>query len=203
MTAVPMDATALGRPADATTRDIGWWGMALLCATEGTLFACLIASYFYLASGSSSWPPPGIEPPHLFLPIVMMVVLLSSSAVLAWGERGIRAGNAPRLRLGIVVSMLLGLGFLAMQLVEYREKLGHFVPQTHAYGSLFYTITGFHGAHVTLGLLMLAFTALRAFRGHFSPLRHQGVSNVALYWHFVDGVWVVIVATLYVSPHLY
>jgi len=203
MNALPLDVPAVVQGSDVPTRDIGWWGMALACATEGSLFAYLIASYFYLASGSTSWPPAGIERPMLALPLLMMLILLASSVALAWGERGIRGGNRRRLGIGLGASILLGLAFLAVQGFEYHEKLRHFAPKTHAYGSLFYTITGFHGAHVTVGLLILGFTALRAARGHFTSGRYQGVSIAALYWHFVDGVWIAIVATLYVSPHLY
>jgi heme/copper-type cytochrome/quinol oxidase subunit 3 len=203
VTAVPVSEIALTDRPDARTRDIGWWGMALLCATEGSLFAYLIASYLYLGTSNRGWPPAGIELPALSLPLVMMVVLLASSLVLRWGEQGIRAGDVRRLRVGIGGSLVLGLVFLALQVVEYQDKLRHFGPTTHAYASLFYTITGFHGAHVTLGLLMLAFTGVRASLGHFTARGYQGVSNVALYWHFVDGVWVAIVAVLYVSPYLY
>jgi len=177
--------------------------MALLCATEGSIFAYLIAAYFYLGSSNPSWPPAGIELPTLPMPIAMMIVLLASSAVLAWGERGIRAGNTRQLGLGLTGSILLGLVFLAMQTIEYAGKLHHLTPQMHAYASLFYSITGFHGAHVTAGLLMLGFTGLRTGCGHFTARRYQGVSIASLYWHFVDGVWVVIVATLYISPHLF
>lgn len=202
MTAVPLDSGVVTRRPGVPGRDVGWWGMALLCATEGALFAYLIASYFYLGSTAPAWPPAGTEPPKLGMPIIMMLILLSSSAVLSWGERGIRAGDHRRLGVGLGVTIVLGLVFLALQAVEYHEKLLHFSPRTGAYPSLFYTITGFHGVHVTVGLLMLAFTAVRASRGHFTSGRYQGVSIPALYWHFVDGVWVVIVATLYVSTHL-
>ncbi len=199
MTTYPMPRQAL---ADRAGRDVGWWGMALLCATEASLFACLLTAYLYLGSGSPRWPPAGFELPKLGVPLLMMVVLLASSGMLAWGERGIRTGSRARLETGLAGSILLGVVFLGLQTLEYHQKLLQFGPRTHAYASLFYTITGFHGAHVTVGLLMLGFTAVRAFRGHFSAVHYQGVSTAALYWHFVDGVWVAIVAVLYISPHL-
>jgi heme/copper-type cytochrome/quinol oxidase subunit 3 len=74
---------------------------------------------------------------------------------------------------------------------------------THdAYGSLFYTITGFHGAHVMVGLLMLVVVLIRSMRGHFSRARHEAITNVALYWHFVDLVWLAVFTTLYLTPHM-
>ncbi|HEU4697817.1 MAG TPA: cytochrome c oxidase subunit 3 [Gemmatimonadales bacterium] len=205
MTAVPLDALPRAPDARRATRDVGWWGMALLCATEASLFASLIGSYFYLAlvPANAHWPPAGIADPALGLPLLMTALLLASSGAFWWGERGIARGDARRLRLGLALAALLGIGFLLLQLHEYGDKLRHFGPTTHAYGALFYTITGFHGAHVAFGVLMLLYTGLRALRGHFTAARHQGVTTVGLYWHFVDGVWLVIVTSLYVSPHFY
>lgn len=104
------------------------------------------------------------------------------------------------LRIGLLVTLVLGVVFLRIQLHEYQRN--HFTPQTDAYGSLFYTITGFHGAHVAVGLLMIAVIQIRAWLGHFGVRRHEAVSNVALYWHFVDIVWLAVFTSLYLSPRL-
>jgi heme/copper-type cytochrome/quinol oxidase subunit 3 len=85
-------------------------------------------------------------------------------------------------------------------MVEYREKLKHMLPQTHAYAATFYTITGFHGMHVALGVLFLGYTLLRALRGQFTAIEHTGVTVTSLYWHTVDGIWLAILASLYLSP---
>lgn len=191
-------------PAPAkSAREVAWWGMALLCASEAALFAYLIFSYFYLGLRETAWPPAEIEKPKLFLPLMMTLVLLSSSVTLWWGERGIKQGKQGRLRTGLVLSILIGIGFLFLQWREYHEKLRHFTPKTHAYTSLFFTITSLHGAHVAFGILIMCFTMARAMRGHFDGERHTGVSVTSLYWHFVDAVWLFIVAAIYVSPHLY
>jgi heme/copper-type cytochrome/quinol oxidase subunit 3 len=84
--------------------------------------------------------------------------------------------------------------------VEYSRE--HLSATHDAYGSLFYTITGFHGAHVFVGLIMLTVALVRAFRNDFSAQRHEAVSNVAIYWHFVDVVWLAVFTSLYVTPHL-
>ena len=204
MTAIaePVRPRSMTRP-ERPTRSVAWWGMALLCATEGTLFACLIASYFYLAVGSRQWPPPGIEAPKLLLPGLMTGCLVLSSAVLYWAERGIRQGQRGRLTAGLAGSIMLGVAFLVLQAREYADKLKHFRPQEHAYASLFYTITGFHGAHVAAGVLLLGYTLLRAARGHFTARDHVGMSVTSLYWHFVDVVWLVILTSLYLSPRWY
>src|SRR5689334_20263062 len=192
-TLLPVEVTGAHAP--------GWWAMVLMVATEATLFACLLSSYFYLRSSAPSWPLGDIERPELKLPIIMTVVLLTSSAPMVWAEAGIRAGKQGQLRLGLLLSFLLGAAFLGMQVYEYAHKL--FSLQTNAYGSLFYTITGFHGLHVIVGLLMNLFIQLRAWLGHFTPRRRLAVANVALYWHFVDAVWIFVFFSIYVSPYFF
>jgi heme/copper-type cytochrome/quinol oxidase subunit 3 len=179
-------------------RSVGWWGMVGVVTTEACFFAYLLFSYFYLASLSTNpWPA---NVPALGLPIINTGILLLSSVLALWGTRGAERGNAGRLRFGIGGALVLGILFLVLQAVEYsREKLSF----THdAYGSLFYTITGFHGAHVFVGLIMLAFVLVRALRGHFATGRYEAVTNATLYWHFVDAVWLAVFTTIYITPHL-
>jgi heme/copper-type cytochrome/quinol oxidase subunit 3 len=119
---------------------------------------------------------------------------------MVWAEQGIRHDRPTRLRVGLALAIALGVIFLALQGVEYgREKLS---PTHDAYGSLFYTITGFHGAHVFAGLVMLSVVLVRALRGHFAIGRHEAVSNVAIYWHFVDVVWLAVFTSLSITPRL-
>lgn len=181
-------------------QEIGWWAMAIVCATEAAFFAYLLMSYFYLALRSPSWPPPGIEEPRLARPSLMTVVLLASSVVLWWGERGIERGGQRRLRTGLAGAALLGAAFITLQVLEYRRELRVMTPGVHAYASIFYTTTAFHGAHVTFGLLLLLFTLTRAMLGHFEARSHLGVTVTSLYWHFVDVVWLFIFTFLYLSP---
>ena len=181
-----------------TARAPGFWGMMLLIATEASLFAYLLFSYFYLGSmATGPWPPDG--PPSLKLVVPNTVILLVSSGTMYWAERGIKRGDPARLRIGLVVTLLLGIVFLVIQGIEYSKK--HFTPMSHAYGSLFFTITGFHGAHVAVGLLMIAVITARAFLGHFREGRHEAVTNVSWYWHFVDAVWLCVFTSLYLSPY--
>ena len=188
-------------PAPARPRqEVGWWAMALVCATEAAFFAYLLMSYFYLALRSPSWPPPGIAAPRLRLPSIMTALLVSSSVVLYWGEKGIEQGHQRRLRIGVGVAFLLGAGFVTLQAMEYRRELRVMLPGAHAYASIFYTTTGFHGAHVTFGLLLLLYTLTRALLGHFDARSHLGVKVASLYWHFVDVVWLFIFTLLYLSP---
>jgi len=117
-----------------------------------------------------------------------------------WAEAGIRSGERVRLARGLLITLILGAIFLSVQVVEYRGL--PFSPGTDAHGSLFYVITGFHSAHVAVGLIMIAVVLLRTWLGHFSLGRHLGVTVTSWYWHFVDIVWLAVFTTLYLSPRL-
>jgi cytochrome c oxidase subunit I+III len=180
-------------------RNPGWWAMVLIIATEAMLFAYLLFAYFYLWSmANTPWPPGG--PPELKLVVPNTIVLLVSSGTMWWAESGIRQGSQLRLRIGMLLTLLLGIAFLIVQAIEYSKK--DFALQTNAYSSLFFTITGFHGAHVFVGLLFNVVVQLRAWLRHFTAERHLAVTNAALYWHFVDVVWLVVFTSLYLVPHV-
>jgi cytochrome c oxidase subunit 3 len=176
-----------------------WWGMAFLILTEGSLFAYLFFSYFYLASQSTGpWPPSG--PPDLKNASINTLLLLSSSAAAWWGERGIDSGNARRLSIGLVVTIVLGIVFMTIQAHEWANR--PFAFSSNSYSSLYFVITGFHGAHVIVGLLMLAALLGWNLMGRFKRGWHLQVSVGIVYWHFVDLVWLAVYAVLYLSPRL-
>lgn len=194
MTAAAFPAAHRDAPA---THPPGWWAMVWTIATEATLFAFLLFSFFYLGSQSRSpWPPNG--PLGLRLSLPDTIILILSSVAYAWGERGIRQGNQARLRAGLLIAFVLGVIFLIIQRVEWANQ--PFGPRNGAFGSLFYTITGFHGAHVIVGLLMNLLVQLWAGLGRFDRDAHLAVTNAGLYWHFVDIVWLFVFASLYLSP---
>jgi heme/copper-type cytochrome/quinol oxidase subunit 3 len=177
--------------------------MASLCVTEAALFAYLVASYFYLGVANPAWPPTGIDRPALPLPLVMTVLLLSSSVTLYMGERMLDRGRRGAYRAWAALTLLLGASFLAALASEFHTKLEQASPQTHAYASLFYTITGFHGMHVVVGLTLIAWAMIQERTDRIDLTRPMIVKNVSLYWHFVDGVWLVVLTTLYLSPRIY
>lgn len=181
-------------------KPFAWWGMLLFMLTEAALFAYLIASYFYLRNALPVWPPEGIPMPELRLAAVNTGILLASSVPMHWALTGIRAGKRRRLQVGLLAGFLLGVTFLGIQAFEYGHQT--FTPSTHAYGSAFFTITGFHGLHVLVGLGMNLYAQARAARGHFDAEDHTGLENCVLYWHFVDLVWIAVFSSLYLSPHL-
>ncbi len=195
--------TSVAHRAPPLTREPAWWGMLLLIATEAALFALLLASYFYTKFQTEGpWPPDGIADPKLAKPIVMTVLLMVSSIPAYLAERNARRGNQRGLVLALAATLVLGGAFLAMQVWEYTEKVDLFTPRTNAYGSLFYTVTGLHGCHVIVGLLILAWTQFFAWRGAYASENHVAVQVSALYWHFVHAVWLFVFVSLYLSPRL-
>ncbi|MES2357468.1 MAG: cytochrome c oxidase subunit I [Gemmatimonadota bacterium] len=181
---------------------VAWWGMACVIATEAAFFAYLLASYAYL-SASSINPWPGASP-DLRLALPNTIILIVSSIVLQYGRRQGENGRPSRLRGAMLLTVLLGIVFLVIQAAEFHSKLATVRPTTDAYGSLFYTITGFHGAHVLAGLVMLVTVLVRGSRraAHGGNSGWLAIANVTMYWHFVDVVWICVFASLYVLPHV-
>jgi len=174
-------------------------GILLFILSEVMLFASFFAAYFFLrvVVGPDTWPPQGIELPVLIAGI-NTVVLISSSFTVHYALEAIRKGNHDGLKLGLVMTWLLGATFLFIQINEYIH-IG-FTPRDGAFGSIFFSLTGLHGAHVFVGLLLLTFATIRAFRGHFGPAQkdHLGVEVPGIYWHFVDIMWIVVFMTVYI-----
>jgi heme/copper-type cytochrome/quinol oxidase subunit 3 len=179
---------------------LGWWGMVVLIATEGTIFLALLGSYFFLRAGSATWPQDGIRPPDLFRISIFTVVLLASSLPLFWGESSIERGHVGRLRIALLVSFLMGLAFLVNQVIEFHQL--EFNIHENAYASIFILTTGLHGLHVLAGLLISLVVQLKARLGRFSADRHLTVSVFSLYWHFVDVVWIFVFSSVYLSAHI-
>jgi heme/copper-type cytochrome/quinol oxidase subunit 3 len=185
-------------------RSPAFWGMVLLIFTEATFFFILFISYVYLRFQSGeTWPPPPLEKPKLFLVWFMTPILVLSSVPAHVADMGARTGNIRRLRWGLVLTIAQAGAFIGLTVVEWMEKIHteHLVHSTNAYGSIFFTIVGFHGVHVAVGVMLLLWLLVYAFRGRWTADNHLPVQNVILYWHFVDVVWLFILTILYLSPH--
>jgi heme/copper-type cytochrome/quinol oxidase subunit 3 len=184
-------------------RRTAWWGLALFVVTEAAFFASFLAAYFYVNfKTGGDWPPEGIEVPKLARPSVMTGLLVSSSLTTFLADRAIEKGRRLKTWVYLACTVLLAVGFLGLQYTEYAEKLKEFTPSTNAYGSFFYTITGFHGLHVVIGVLMLSVLVVATLRGQITGSHHIRVRIVGIYWHFVDVVWLAVFSSLYLSPHL-
>jgi heme/copper-type cytochrome/quinol oxidase subunit 3 len=181
-------------------RSTAWWGMVVLIMTEAAIFASLLSAYFYLRAASPTWPQGQIEPPELARAGLFSIALLGSSIPVALAERALRRDRMRVVRSMLGLSFVLGAVFLANQLLEYRD-LG-FGLRDNAYASLFYVITGLHGLHVAIGLVISIVVQLKAWMNKVDSERHLTVSVFGLYWHFVDAVWIFVFSSLYLSAHV-
>jgi cytochrome c oxidase subunit 3 len=171
-------------------------GMLLFIASEVMLFGSFFTAYFFVrVSGEGEWPLPPFELPK-FVAGVNTAILVTSSFTIHWALQSIKRGNRAGLQAGLVLTLGLGVTFLLTQIREY-SRVG-FNPADGAFGTIFYGLTGLHGAHVFVGLTLLTFATIRAFRGHFSPQHHAGVEIPGIYWHFVDVMWIVVYTTVYI-----
>lgn len=187
--------------AEPRSRPVAWWGMALLIATEASLFASLIAAYFYLRWNSDGgWPPSGVDP-KILRPAFYTGALVLSSGTLVLAQVGIRRGRTALLNLGLGLTFALGLTFIGLQVWDLVEKTKEFTPQTDTYSSLVYTLTGAHGAHAVVGVLILGWIGFRALRGAYTADGHVGVSVAALYWHFVVILAVIVFVVVVLTPY--
>ncbi|HEX7682998.1 MAG TPA: cytochrome c oxidase subunit 3 [Trinickia sp.] len=191
----PANALPVGSAGD---RASGLLGCTMLIATEAALFGYLIFSYLYLAVQQTvHWPPEGL--PKLGVSSVNTAILVSSSGFVWLCEHFVKRRRKRWAVASMAFAVVLGIAFVGIQLHEWR---GHpYGPTSHLYGSLYFTITGFHMAHVLVGLIVLAVLGLWTALGYFDERRHAALTIGSLYWHFVDVVWLFIFTTLYLTPY--
>jgi cytochrome c oxidase subunit 3 len=180
-------------------------GMILFITSEVMFFAGLFAAYFSIRAANSVWPPfkPGTEEQfHIeILPLVgpATVLLIISSLTCQLGVWAIRKDDRTGFIRNIGVTLLLGIVFLGMQAADYALLYEEGLTLgAGTYGTTYYTLTGFHGAHVFAGVVMLAVVLYRGLAGQFSSRHHDAGEATSLYWHFVDVVWIALFATLYI-----
>ncbi len=183
------------------TRASGWWAMIFTIFTEASLFAYLLFSYYYLAvqpHAPGTFPQGG--PPALGVASLNTLILLTSSMAVGWAQFSIEHNKKWRLAAGLGIGALLGVIFLGIQSVEWAGR--PFALSSTPYSSLYFVITGFHMAHVVVGVLMLLALSFWSARGYFNSRRFAHIHIGALYWHFVDAVWLVVYFTFYITPLL-
>ena len=201
-------AMVLEEHGEAGGRSVNWWGMIFFITSEALIFANLIAAYLYLEIRQGFWLLPNGEPLIVFSgpSLVPSVILLVNTAIL-WSSsfaarlfgRALAVGDQRQLKIWLLVTAIMGAIFVTLQFgVEYPHLLSlGLTPQASIFGSAFFTLTGFHGLHVTIGVLFLLICWLRALRGDFAGKRVFAVEAVEMYWHFVDGVWVAVFGVVY------
>ncbi len=173
-------------------------GMWVFLGSEVMFFTALIGSYIILRfAHPEAWQAPGEV---LAIPItaVNTFLLICSSVTMVKAFAAAQDGNQKALPLWLLATVIIGASFVGVQIYEYRELIHHgFVPSEGLYGSTFYLMTGFHGFHVTVGVLCMIFVTGKAFLGKYTVADHRGVEVIGLYWHFVDLVWIILFTIVY------
>jgi cytochrome c oxidase subunit 3/cytochrome o ubiquinol oxidase subunit 3 len=181
------------------TLSAGQWGMVAFLVSEAALFSTLIATYFAFLGKDTVGPTPAVA---LSLPLVLFTTacLLSSSVTVHLAARALEGGRAAAFRRWWAVTIGLGAAFLLGTAYEWYELITEhgLTISRNLFGSSYYTLVGFHGLHVTAGLVILLLVLGLSLRGQLTAASHQGVGLVSWYWHFVDGVWVVVFTVVYV-----
>jgi cytochrome c oxidase subunit 3 len=195
------------------------YGMVLFIASEVMFFAGWFWAFFEMAiwhdvratlfdtvthpqlAEWKDWPPPGVtqfDPFHL--PLMNTLILLLSGTTVTWAHHALQQGDRKSATTGLLLTVLLGAGFTALQIYEYTHAEFSFAGSL--YGATFFMATGFHGAHVFIGTVFLAVCLLRILAGQMSQEKHLGFEFAAWYWHFVDVVWLFLFAFVYVVPYM-
>ncbi|MGY6628984.1 MAG: cytochrome c oxidase subunit 3 [Oceanicaulis sp.] len=194
------------------------YGMILFIVSEVMFFAAWFWVFFEMAlfhdvragagwdgapigadfAGWETWPPPGVETFDPFhLPLINTLILLLSGTTVTWAHHALQHGDRKGAKLGLALTVGLGLLFTCVQVYEYTHA--YFDFSGNLYGATFFMATGFHGAHVIIGTIFLAVCLARLMMGHFTPQKHFGFEAAAWYWHFVDVVWLFLFVFIYVA----
>jgi cytochrome c oxidase subunit 3 len=182
-------------------------GMILFITSEVMFFAGLFAAYFSVRANATSWPPINPETGEAFhlsiLPLVgpATVMLILSSFTCQFAIWAIRRGDRTAFLRNIGVTFVIGVVFLIMQVIDYALLASEGITlSAGTFGTTYFTLTGFHGAHVFAGVIMLGVVLYRGMAGQFSAKHHDAVEATSLYWHFVDVVWILLFSLLYLLP---
>jgi cytochrome c oxidase subunit 3 len=178
--------------------DFRMFGLVLFLIAESMIFFGLFSAYLIYYATSPEWPIGDIEL-ELLLPGINSVILISSSFVMHKGQTAIKNNDNKGLQLWFTITAVMGAIFLGGQLYEYAHT--GFGLTDNLFASCFYVLTGFHGLHVTAGLMFILAVLWRSKKeGHYSASKHFGVEAAELYWHFVDVVWVILFGLVYLLP---
>jgi heme/copper-type cytochrome/quinol oxidase subunit 3 len=169
--------------------------MLMLIASETTLLACLIATYWYLRIRAPHWPPPGIPEPRVVVPMVLAGVLLLPRGPMQLASRAVREGRLAATRRLLVLALVVQTGYLAYEINDFGDQLRAFGIARNAYSSIYYTLLGADHAHVAVGLLLDAWL-LAKLAGGLTRYRLNAVVAITWYWHFVNVLTVVVIGTL-------
>ena len=199
--AVPRTTAAEG--AEAVVRAVArrrglpaaWWGMVILIASEGTLFGCLIGTYYYLRFNSPTWPPDGIPQPRVIVPLILVGCLVATSAPMQLASRAGRAGRLGAARAFLVLALIVQTGYFAYEWHDFGDQLRSFDIGRDAYSSIYYTLLGADHAHVFVGLLFDVWLLWKLARG-LTTYRVNALQAITWYWHAVNLITLAVIGTL-------
>lgn len=183
-------------------RGLYWWGMMFFLASEALVFANFIAAYLYLEIQNLPRMG-GWRLDNVLTPLFFTIILISSSGTVHLAGMAIRKGNMRAYSIWLALTIVLGVTFLGGQATEYTNLITgpeHFSLSSSIFGSNFFTLTGFHGFHVTIGVIFLLIVLIRSLRGDFTQTHHFAAIAAELYWHFVDIVWIFVFTLVYLVP---
>jgi cytochrome c oxidase subunit 3 len=186
------------------------YGMILFIASEVMFFVAWFWAFFDASLFTNEtiqavrvtftgglWPPKGTEVLNPFnLPLLNTLILLTSGTTVTWAHHALINNDRDGLKIGLTLTILLGITFTSVQAWEYVHAPFGFANSI--YGSTFFMATGFHGFHVIIGTIFLIVCLIRAYAGQFTPRQHIGFEFAAWYWHFVDVVWLFLFSCVYV-----
>jgi cytochrome c oxidase subunit III len=172
-----------------------WWGMVILIASEATLFAALVGTYYYLRFTSPVWPQDGIRKPELLVPLILVAVLVSTSVPMQLASLSARAGRVAATRLFVLAALVVQSGYLAYEVHDFHDQLRKFDITRNAYSSIYYTLLGADHAHVALGILFNLWLLGKLATG-LTTYRVNAMQAITWYWHAVNVITLVVIGTL-------
>jgi cytochrome c oxidase subunit III len=176
--------------------DFRIFGLIVFLAAEAMIFLGLFVAYLAFRAVTPEWPPAGTPKLELLLPGANTVILIASSLVIHQADTAVKKNDVKGLQLWFAITALMGIVFLGGQLYEYSHL--EFSLKTNLFASTFYILTGFHGLHVTVGVLLILAVLWRSIKsGHYGSDNHFGVEAAEIYWHFVDVIWIILFILLY------
>ena len=174
---------------------VAFWGIAMLVASEATLFGTFIGSYYYLRFSTPHWPPPGTPEPRVVVPLILVGVLATTSLPMQLAAMAVRRARVWAVRALLVWALVVQCGYLVYEIHDYLRQLHRSTPQDNAYGSIYYTLLGADHAHVAVGILLVVWLLWKLARG-LTTYRLNAVQVVAFYWHAVNVLTLIITGVL-------
>lgn len=174
---------------------VAFWGMAMVIASEATLFGALIGSYYYLRFGTHHWPPQGTPEPRVVVPLVMAGILATASLPIQLAAMAARRARLGAARFLLVWALAVQVGYLVYEVHDYAQQLHHSVPQDNAYSSIYYTLLGADHVHVAVGIVLVVWLLWKLLRG-LTMYRLNAIQAVAFYWHAVNLLTLIVIGVL-------